>query len=344
LLQAVSITAGWSGQLSLARGGTNANLTASNGGIFYSTASAGAILAGTATAGQLLTSGASTTPAWTTSTYPATNAANTLLYASSANTMAALATANSSVLVTSAGGVPSLSTTLPNIAIGTPTSGTLTNCTGLPIAGTTGYGTGVATALADNVGSAGAFVINGGALGTPSSGTMTNVSGTASSLTAGQASALVGNTPSYLSASTIGHAVGGSSTNYQMGAPSIPLTQGTWRVKMTPVMNFGASSAGCFVDYLSGFFAADGANNGTAPTAISATTTGPITYNALSSGGTYNPMPSQSATGNYMVFPLECYITVASGTQTVYGVLSVGWVTSTGLLWGCFLEAYKVSN
>jgi hypothetical protein len=38
-------------------------------------------------------------------------------------------------------------------------------------------GTGIATALATNVGSAGAPVINGGALGTPSSGTLTNVSG-----------------------------------------------------------------------------------------------------------------------------------------------------------------------
>ena len=38
----------------------------------------------------------------------------------------------------------------------------------------TGLGTGVATALAVNVGSAGAPVVNGGALGTPSSGTLTN--------------------------------------------------------------------------------------------------------------------------------------------------------------------------
>src|SRR5690348_10699019 len=38
-------------------------------------------------------------------------------------------------------------------------------------------GTGVATALGVNVGSAGAFVVNGGALGTPSSGTLTNATG-----------------------------------------------------------------------------------------------------------------------------------------------------------------------
>ncbi len=41
-------------------------------------------------------------------------------------------------------------------------------------------GTGVVTALGVNTGSAGAFVVNGGALGTPSSGTVTNLTGTAS--------------------------------------------------------------------------------------------------------------------------------------------------------------------
>lgn len=41
----------------------------------------------------------------------------------------------------------------------------------------TDEGTGVATALGVNVGSAGAFVVNGGALGTPSSGTLTSATG-----------------------------------------------------------------------------------------------------------------------------------------------------------------------
>ena len=62
--------------------------------------------------------------------------------------------------------------------LGTPSSGTATNITGLPIStGVSGLGTGIATALAVNVGTAGAPVINGGVLGTPSSGTATNLTG-----------------------------------------------------------------------------------------------------------------------------------------------------------------------
>jgi hypothetical protein len=64
----------------------------------------------------------------------------------------------------------------PNL--GTPSAAVLTSATGLPIStGVSGLGTGVATALAVNVGSAGAPVVNGGALGTPSGGTLTNATG-----------------------------------------------------------------------------------------------------------------------------------------------------------------------
>jgi hypothetical protein len=66
----------------------------------------------------------------------------------------------------------------PGGALGTPSSGTLTNTTGLPIStGVAGLGTGVATALGQSVGTAGAPVLFNGALGTPSSGTLTNATG-----------------------------------------------------------------------------------------------------------------------------------------------------------------------
>ena len=67
LLQAVSMTLGWTGQLSLARGGTNANLTASNGAIVYSTASALA-LTSPLTNGQLVIGSTGAAPVTTTLT------------------------------------------------------------------------------------------------------------------------------------------------------------------------------------------------------------------------------------------------------------------------------------
>ncbi len=57
--------------LSLALGGTNANLTSANGAIPYSTATQFALLA-PGTSGQLLQSGGAAAPTWTTATYPVT--------------------------------------------------------------------------------------------------------------------------------------------------------------------------------------------------------------------------------------------------------------------------------
>ena len=82
----------------------------------------------------------------TTSTYPNTNAISTLLYASSANVMAALPTANSASLVTNSTGVPAWTASMTNgqMVIGstgaTPVPGTITS-TGGTITVSTGAGT-----------------------------------------------------------------------------------------------------------------------------------------------------------------------------------------------------------
>lgn len=59
---------------------------------------------------------------------------------------------------------------------------------------TTTPGTGVATALGVNVGSAGAFVVNGGALGTPLSGVLTNCTGLPNASVVGLGTAALKNT------------------------------------------------------------------------------------------------------------------------------------------------------
>lgn len=68
----------------------------------------------------------------TTTTYPTTNVINTLLYASSANVMSALATVNNASLTTSSGGVPtwlSAGTTSTPTCVGSGTPGTTTYTT-----------------------------------------------------------------------------------------------------------------------------------------------------------------------------------------------------------------------
>lgn len=126
------LTTGVTGILPLANGGSNASLTASNGGIVWTNATQMQVLSGTATAGQILRSGASGAPSWSTATYPATagtaggilrsdgtnfaastatypntTTINQILFSSAANTITGLATANTAALVTNSTGVPS---------------------------------------------------------------------------------------------------------------------------------------------------------------------------------------------------------------------------------------------
>jgi len=91
--------------ISLTYGGSNKNLTASNGGIVYTDADSMEVLAGTATAGQILRSGSSVAPSWSTATFASTYADQDLLYSNGANVVAGLTKgSNGDVLITNYSG------------------------------------------------------------------------------------------------------------------------------------------------------------------------------------------------------------------------------------------------
>ncbi len=122
--------AGSASIVDLAHGGTNSNLTASNGGIVYSDVDDLEILAGTATAGLPLISGSSTAPTWGT----LNGSGNIVATTSPALVTPALGTVASGVI----SACTSTSMVMVTPVLGTPTSGALTNCTSIPVANATG--------------------------------------------------------------------------------------------------------------------------------------------------------------------------------------------------------------
>lgn len=101
---------------------------------------------------------------------------------------------------------------------------------------TTALGTGVETALAVNVGSAGAPVVLNGVLGTPSSGTVTNLTGTASININGTVGATTPGTGAFTTiTSTLGiQTTGAVLSGYGTGAGGA-VTQGAGSGKATSV-------------------------------------------------------------------------------------------------------------
>jgi hypothetical protein len=152
------------GTLPATNGGTDQSSYAIGDLLYASTTTALSKLADVATGSALISGGVSTAPSWgkigltthVSGTLPVANGGTGLTsgtsggvpYYSAAGTIASSAAlaANAIVLGGGAGVTPATTTT----------------------------GTGVVTALGVNTGTAGAFVVNGGALGTPSSGTLSS--------------------------------------------------------------------------------------------------------------------------------------------------------------------------
>lgn len=179
------------GQL-LYSGSTNiiSGLTSANDGVLVtSNIGVPSILAGSGNTGNMLMSNAASAPTWSAAIYSNTYTANNLLYASSTNNVAGLATAASGVLVTSAGGVPSISQTLPaavqgNItSLGTVTSGVWNGTIIGSQYGGTGVNNGSATlTLGGNLTTSGAFASTFTMTGVtsvtfPTSGTLATTAG-----------------------------------------------------------------------------------------------------------------------------------------------------------------------
>jgi hypothetical protein len=140
LLRAVSMTLGWTGQLSVPRGGTGIATTTAYGVLTGGTTATGAFQnAGTGATGTMFQgAGSAALPTWSTSTWPATTTINQLLYSSAANTVAGLATANGAALATTSGGVPvwralTDGQLLIGATGGTPLAASLTAGTGITV-------------------------------------------------------------------------------------------------------------------------------------------------------------------------------------------------------------------
>lgn len=204
------------------------------------------------------------------------------------------------------------------------------------IGSVTGLGTGVATALAVNVGSAGAFVVNGGALGTPSSGVATNLTGTASGLTAGAvpASGITGTTLAAnvvaSSLTSVGTLTGGTlSTGVTIQLSNVSYTGSLAGANVAAIPNTSGSTSASY-----GVVKVDGTTITAASgvlTAVGAAATAVTVGTTTISSGTNNKVLSVTSTGCSGTTPCLAQIDAPNLQGTVL-TSGTSWVTPANTL------------